>query len=184
MNQRLWISLVLIAVLFAAGACSEKTTAPVDEDDPELITTVQITLRPIDGGQPIVATWEDLDGIGGNPPNIIDTVTISPDSVYSMSIVVLNRAVTPEEDVTVEIGTEGTQHQFFFSFVGAQASIQYADKDANDLPIGLLTVLSTGQVSSGEMTIELSHYDDPSDKDGSAPSNETDISVTFPMVVR
>ena len=174
----------ITVVSLLVWGCSETSTNPVDDDDQELVTTLIVTLHPPGGGTPISAVWEDIDGVGGNPPNRIDTIAVDPHTLYSMTIDVFNRSVQPEEDLTPEIVAEGTQHQFFFSLNGVSATVAYNDSDANGLPIGQKSLMQTLEDSDGSITIELSHFDDPSTKDGVNISNETDIAVTLPIVVQ
>ena len=51
------------------SACSEK------EDEGELITTVKLSIS-VAAGTPMVHTWQDLDGPGGNAPILPDTITL------------------------------------------------------------------------------------------------------------
>ena len=175
-------AILLGALLFCA--CTETSTNPVDGDDQELVTTLSITLHPTGGGTPLSAVWEDIDGVGGNAPNRIDTLTVEPNTQYSMTVEVFNRSVQPEEDLTPEIVAEGTQHQFFYSTIDVSATVVYDDADANGLPIGQTSLIQALEVSEGSISIELSHFDDPTTKDGVTKSNETDIAVTLPLVVR
>ena len=91
MTTRLLYSMIIVAVAMVAVSCSETATDPVDDDEGEIITTVQVTLRPTGGGSEIVVVWEDLDGEGGNAPNRIDTMRVGADTSYSMTIWTLPR---------------------------------------------------------------------------------------------
>jgi hypothetical protein len=87
-------------------------------------------------------------------------------------------------DVTAEIVARKDEHQFFFTVSGGVLTISPGDIDSRGLPVGLTTVIAPAKKGAGELTIELSHFDDPADKDGTTRSDETDVSVTFPVVVR
>ena len=57
---------------------------------------------------------------------------------------------------TQEVQTEATDHQFFFSALnGLTTVVSYTDKDSNGNPLGILTSLNTGAVSSGKLRITL-----------------------------
>jgi len=68
-------------------------------------------------------------------------------------------------------------------------SVAYDDKDANGNPVGLSSILTTGDAASGSITITLRH--EPA-KSASGVSNgditnaggETDIEVIFPINVQ
>jgi hypothetical protein len=180
--------------LFAAAAI---TGCKKDDDDPatpapppneeELITTLRLTFTPGGGGPTRVMQFADLDGDGGNAP-VISSDTLSATTTYSVAIEVLNESESPAEDITAEILAEDEDHQFFFQVSGASASVAYNDADANGNPLGLSTTWTIGAASNGNVIVTLRHEPDKgatgvSSGDITNAGGETDIEVTFPLVI-
>ncbi len=163
-----------------------------DKDDPEitneeeLITTVNYTLTD-EAGATVVLTFTDLDGDGGNDATIVGG-TLVANQRYLGTLELLNEAETPSESVNAEISEEAEEHQFFFESNIADLSFEYLDVDADGNPIGINGALTTGDATSGSITITLRHEpnktaDGVSDGDISNAGGETDIEVTFPIVI-
>jgi hypothetical protein len=171
----------LLFSLLLFSACSDDD--PEIPQEEELITTLRYTLIPSQGGAPVVLSFSDPDGEGGNAP-VITTSPLQANETYIGSIVVLNESLNPTEDITIEIAEEAADHQFFFSSSITDLDITYGDSDIDGNPLGLVTELSTGGPGSGSLTIILRHEPD---KNGMGVSEgnianaggETDIEVTF-----
>ena len=179
--------LALFSVL-AFGSCKEDDPEdPVIENEEEVITTLRFTLTPDGGGTPIVLLYTDLDGDGGDDP-VITVENLAANTTYSGALELLNESESPAEDITEEIEEEDEEHQFFFSTTVSELDIAYADMDSNGDPIGLATTVTTGTANSGTLTIILRHEPDKggagvSDGDITNAGGETDIEVTFDVVV-
>lgn len=175
---------ILFAVLFL-NSC--KDDDPVDENDEEVITTLTYTLTPT-SGDVVTLSFLDLDGDGGNAPTITGG-TLQANMNYTGALDLKNEAETPAESITEEIEEEDLEHQFFFSVNGANLTVEYNDEDASGNPLGLATNLSTGDTSTGTLTVVLRHEPD---KSGSGVSTgditnaggETDIEVTFDITIQ
>lgn len=165
-----------------------------DDDDPtnptpeELITTLTYTLSPTQGGSDVLLTFVDLDGDGGNDP-VISGGTLSANSTYNGSIELLNESLDPAEDITQEVEEESLEHQFFFSTSGTNLTVAYDDEDGDGNPLGLRTVIETGDTSSGTLTVILRH-EPAKDAEGVSTGlignagGETDIEVSFEITVQ
>ena len=169
-----------------------------DDDDhhgpgeEELITTLVITLTPSGGGSPITVRFRDLDGEGGNAP-VVDVLAVTAGTDYNGMVEVLNETETPPEDITEEVEEEAEAHQFFFETLGgfSAAAVEYADKESDygtnsgaDHPVGLAFTLSVpDNAQNGQLRVILSHFDE-APKDGVNQSDETDIDVTFNVLVQ
>lgn len=161
------------------------TTPPVNEE--ELITTLRLHFHSMGGSEHKMFVFTDLDGDGGNAP-VITADTLSVDTMYHVEIEVLNESESPAEDITAEIQSESDVHQFFFQVSGANATVAYADTDANGLPIGLETMWTIGAASTGTVLVTLRHEPDKtaagvSSGDISNAGGDTDIAVSFPVVI-
>jgi hypothetical protein len=171
----------------------------------ELITAVTLTFTPGALGTTVVAEFDDPDGDGGEPPTI-DPIELVDGGIYTLTITFENRLEDPPEDITAEVEDEAEEHQIFLtgSAVGGPATDkpgaplfhQYADQDANGLPIGLTNTIDA-QVGAGELTVTLRHLPpingNPTKtadiagqvRDGgfSSIGGETDAQVTFDVNV-
>jgi hypothetical protein len=178
----------LVAIALALAACDDDPTenggGPGEQ---EVITEVGLALTPQAGGAAQTATITDADGIGPqNPLPQEGTLVLAPGASYDGSVTFTDATKTPPEDITAEVEEEAEAHRVFYTVDAAHAatvSVTDLDTDANDAPLGLSFTLNAadGAVSGSEGTIQvrLSHYDDTPKGDGSVPSNETDVLVTF-----
>jgi hypothetical protein len=176
--------LVVFSTLILFSSC--KKDDPEIANEEELITTLTYTLIAA-GEQDVILSFKDLDGDGGNNP-VITGGTLSANTIYEGKIELLNEIAG--ENITEEVKEESAEHQFFFSAMGVNFSVFYADID-NSLaknPIGLETMVTTGQPSTGKLKITLRHEPNK-DAEGVKAGNianaggETDIEVEFPITI-
>ena len=121
-------------------------------------------------------------------PSIING-TLAANTTYSGSLEFLNQSETPAEDITEEVAEEDDEHQVFYASTVAGLSVAYNDADDDNNPLGLATTLTTGDAGTGTMTITLRHEPNKSaagvsDGDIANAGGETDIEVTFDVVVQ
>jgi hypothetical protein len=173
--------------LFSACKKDEEET-PVLPNEEELITTLTFTLTPVGGGTPVVFSFKDEDGDGGNAPVIIEGI-LSANTDYTGAVTLLNESEDPAENITLEVQEESADHQLFYQIESPlDMDISYADTDANGKPLGLSTTVSTGPASTGNLTITLRHEPDKnasgvSSGDITNAGGETDIEVTFSVEI-
>ncbi len=179
--------LAIFAILFISiTSCKDKD--PDDGPVEELITNLTYTLTPI-SGDPVTLTFVDTDGDGGNDP-VIAGGTLSANTTYIGSIELRNESVTPGEDITAEIFAEDEDHQFFFSASnGLNATVTYSDQDGDGNPVGLSSTITTGDASSGTLTVTLRHEPNKSgsgvaDGEIANAGGETDIEVAFDISIQ
>lgn len=179
----------MVALATAIVACDDPTE-PIPNEE-ELITDVTITLTPVGGGTAIVSTIADPDADGPNPPNP-QTAAIALDAgvTYDGMIEFFDRSdPAAVEDITEEVQEEGDEHRVFYTvngLTGVTVPDASMDTDGNGAPVGLMfqVVVDAGAASgTGSVQVVLSHYDDAPKGDGSVPSDETDVDVTFTVSV-
>lgn len=159
--------------------------SPVNEE--ELITTIILSFDGQAGAFDKELRFTDADGdCGGAPVYHLDTLQAT--STYNASIILLNGTASPVDTISNEVLAEGVDHQFFFQLTGANITFAYADVDANGDPIGLGSTTTTGAASTGTLKVTLRHQPDKnasgvSSGDITNAGGETDIEVTFPIVV-
>lgn len=189
----------LAFLAFILNACDEE--APGKEDTPELITEVKLTFKPNNGGDPVVVSAVDPDGIG-----VLDIVANGPISLnaateYTLSIEFFNGLLDPTEDgydITEEVEEEANEHMLFFSWSGGFSNpsgngnidnradaVNYDDNDANGLPLGLSTVWTTVDAEANDLNfrIVLKHQPDLKTANSGATVGETDVDVEFTLNV-
>ncbi|MDE2845786.1 MAG: type 1 periplasmic binding fold superfamily protein [Gemmatimonadota bacterium] len=200
---------VFVSAALTFGCADDDDTSPTGPADPEeheeddddhhgpgeeeLITTLALTLTPSGGGSQITVRFRDLDGEGGDAP-VVDVLAVTKGTDYNGTVQVLNETESPPENITEEVEEEAEAHQFFFETLGgfSAATVDYADKESDygsnttgaDHPVGLAFTLSVpDNAQNGQLRVILSHFDE-APKDGVSRSDETDIDVTFEVLVR
>lgn len=185
----------LFPLLIATSACNKEDDPPQPADpveQPEVFTTIRVTFtdtEPIGG---VYETFEllhqDIDGAGGNDP-VITADVIPAGRYYNVSINLKNESVSPAVDLTSQIQSKATQHQFFFQPTGLAMTILNLDLDANGKPFGSNFNVHTLAASEGQLKITLRH--DP-DKDAEGveagditnAGGTTDLEVEIPVVLQ
>ncbi|MFY0482266.1 type 1 periplasmic binding fold superfamily protein [Flavobacterium sp. PLA-1-15] len=184
------VPFALIALL-SFNSCSNDDNASLPVNEEEVITTVTVTLTPEGGGIPVVLTSRDLDGDGPNAPVITSTGSVVALTTYNGTVSLLNELTNPADNISLEVLEEGDDHQFFFNATGGlSGTFAYADQDENGDPIGLsFKFTASANTQSGNLTVILRH--EPNKAGANVASGditnaggETDIQVTFPVIVQ
>ncbi|MBL7820139.1 MAG: type 1 periplasmic binding fold superfamily protein [Saprospiraceae bacterium] len=175
----------LFGAIASLLSCADDT--PIVNES-ELITSMYMVMETPNGSDSVVFSFKDLDGDGGNPP-VIFAPKLKSNTLYQTSLRLLNESVSPPIEITDEIVSEGTDHQFFYTPSGqANLQISYLDFDSLGYPIGTKTNILTGNAGSGLLKISLKHLPE---KKASGVQNgnitnsggETDIELTFDLVL-
>jgi hypothetical protein len=183
--------ILFLAAAVAIGFTSCKKDDPEtpdhgDDHEEELITTLIYTLTS--ANDTAVFTFRDVDGDGGNPPEITEDSLLA-NTMYTGSVTLLNESETPAEDITEEIEEEAEEHQFFYQLSGTNVTIAYDDVDADGNPVGLLTTVQADSSGHNNLTVTLRHEPNKdaagvSDGDITNAGGETDIEVMFHFHVK
>lgn len=202
-------------LLLFTGACSDVEN-PDDHDDHNhgLVTRVELTFTPTDGGSPLLFTWADESGDGNGSGDLIDLPDggdaaehVAKD--YTLDIELWNDLHDPVEDITLEIEETADEHQVFLTGTAVEGPAtlandqalfthSYGDFDTNGLPVGLSHDVTTAGLGSGELTVTLRHLtpenrqlvkvegiEDTVATDGfDAIGGSNDVQVTFDMTVQ
>ena len=131
-----------------------------------MITTVTLRFQP-SSGSPLVASFRDLDGDGGAPPEV-DSIALVPGTSYDLGIEILNELENPPEDVTLEIAEEDDEHQVFFTGTGVESPATgpnlsalivqaYSDLDGDGSPLGLLSTIDVVSPGSAVFRVTQQH---------------------------
>lgn len=183
MNFKSYSFYILFSIIFILNSCSKDTHTHSDHD---AISRVIIKLKSATDSAEF--SYTDLDGDGGNPPTISST-PLKQSRIYQASITLYSGSSSPLKETTSEIQDESKDHQFFFSSTVPGLTTAYADKDPDNLPIGLLSTWTTTSSGSGKMKITLRHMPNKSAAGVSSGSiqnagGETDIEVEFDVQIQ
>lgn len=185
-----YLKLFMLLTLVTAYSCDPDDPDPVNEE--ELITTVIYTLTPQGGGTPVVLSFKDTDGSGGNAP-IITGGILSNNTTYTGALQFLNESSSSPKNITTEISSEGADHQVFISAttqaLADAIEFSYVDFDSNGKPIGTKIDINTINTATGEMIITLKHKPNKSatnvsNGDITNAGGETDVEVSFPIEIK
>jgi len=198
---------VALLSLFTVVGCSDVEEHDHDHHDHEheVMTTVVLTFTSQADGTALEYIWADVEN-DGDP--VIDDVFLAEATDYEVGVQLWNELEDPMEDVTPEIQDEADEHQVFFTgdavegpATGENADAillhDYADEDANGLPLGLLNTVSTLGHGTGDLVVTLRHMPPENDQaikvEGLADTVATegfgaigganDVSVTFAVEV-
>lgn len=182
------IKYFLLAMLaVSVFSCDSDDPEPVHEE--ELITTLKVTFTGTGNTTGTeVATFQDLDGEGGDDP-VITNPTLEANGTYNVTVEFLNETESPAEDITEEVEEEDDEHQVFFVATGAEFTYAYNDEDGDGNPLGLDGTATTGTAGAGTLQVLLIHEPNKSgegvaDGDPTNAGGETDISVTFNLTIQ
>ena len=173
-------TLYFLLFCFAATtwtACVDDDVPVVDNEE-ELITTVNVALSsPTDA---VTLNFRDLDGDGGDD-GVVTGGTLDANTSYSFTTTFLNESETPTEDITEEVREEGDEHYVIYESGSLSFDVMRSDVDSDGNPIGLTGTITTGAAGTGELQVVLRH--EPTKTPDGATGGETDIDVSFPIVV-
>lgn len=184
-NFRIFTAIALGAITLIACDSDDDSTMPEVINEEEVITTVQLTLRPTLATDDVILRSVDTDGDGPNAPVITVTGPLFENMEYTGDILFLNETESPAEDITEEVVEEADEHQvFYIPSTSLDATIGYANFDSNNNPLGTSITLTAGAEGSGTLTITLRHEPTkPNDGTLSDAGGETDVQVTFPVEI-
>tara|TARA_B100000900_G_scaffold90902_1_gene74248 strand:+ start:13528 stop:14073 length:546 start_codon:yes stop_codon:yes gene_type:complete len=173
----------LLAIPFLYFSCDNDDDTPDPVNEEEVITTMNVTLVAQDGSGTVTMSSVDNDGEGPNQP-VVTGGTINSGTAYTGMVEFLNELESPAEDITEEVMEEADEHQVFFTAGGGLDVVAQAmDADSNGNPLGVHFELVAGSAGSGTLTITLVHEPEKPNDGLSTAGGETDIEVTFDVVV-
>jgi hypothetical protein len=175
------------ALLFSACNVSD----PKDSNEQETFTTAKLTYtNNADAADKPEATIKFKEGFGhgGDVLEKNETIKLKAGAVYSVELVFLDETKVPAEVMSEEVEEEGHAHQVFYTPSAVALTVAYADKDKNDLPIGLKTTQTAGPAGTGTLKVTLKHLQEGATilKNAASDINsgETDVEVTFNVAIQ
>jgi len=184
-----------LSALLMVTACGDVSN-PTEENESEVITTVTLDFTPVAGGDTVTVAFSDPEN-DGSP--VVDPLTLAADTAYTLDVSFTNDLTVPPSDLTSQIALESDQHQLFFTGDATDGllTVDYADTDANGLPVGLTTDVLTGPAGTGTLLVTLRHLPvqggvaikvadlaaTVADLGFDAIPGDTDVQVTFDVTV-
>ncbi len=180
---------LLMSILVVASCDKNEPEEPQIPNEEELITSLYYYLVDPIEEDTVLFSFVDLDGDGGDDP-VITNDTLKPNTEYNAYVMVWNELEDPPENITEEVEEEAEEHQFFYLVSnGDILQIAYDDIDPDGYPIGIQTVVNTGDAGSSALQIILRH-EPAKDATGVSDGNienaggETDIQVDFTVEIQ
>lgn len=164
-----------------AVACKKESPQPEDNDN-EVITTVELRFTEQGTTNAVSYKWEDLDGDGGNAP-VIDEITLSPNKKYDVQLSLWDKTKTPAENITEEVEEEAADHRFYFiPTATSNITVNNLNNDGSGIPLGVTSQWTTTGAADGSVNIVLRHYPEggkAADDLVTSSKSSTDADVTF-----
>lgn len=176
-----YCALMAVAMLFTQ--CKDSGDEVTPDDENELITSVTLHFKEAGTNTVTSFGYKDADGDGGNAPTRFDSIRLSPNKAYTLTVEFMDESKSPAMDITDEIAEEADEHLIVFtSTPAALLSYTYGDKDGNNHPIGLTGTANTGAAGSGSLKVQLRHQ--PGNKNGTPGPGSDDVNLDFVLEVK
>ncbi|QCK15283.1 hypothetical protein [Mangrovivirga cuniculi] len=191
--EKFKILALALLVTLAFQSCSEDEP-PAPENEEEVIDQVTLTFTPDGGGDVVTVVASDPDGEGSAPFETPD-ITLAASTNYTLGVGFFNTATN--ESITEEVSAEGAEHMIFYGWTEGLFSdptgngnidvrdddVNYLDYDSNSLPIGLSTTWTTGTATTGDFRLVLKHQPDLKTAISTVETGESDVDLTFNLIV-
>ena len=195
------ILLLLAALIFASCGTDSSPDDPPEENEEEVITDLTLIFTNVDNDSDVVtASAQDPDGEGVEELQVLDNIQLQSGVTYSLTYEIFNGLEDPPEDIGEEIEEEDDEHQFFFQFTenafsnpegngnfdNADDPINYNDSDDEGNPVGLETTWTTSDqnVDDGSFRVRLQHQPDIKSSSTTVNDGDTDIDITFTLIIQ
>lgn len=171
------------ALFLALFFASCKPDEPVDPNEEELITKVQLTFTDSATGASVSeVVYSDPDGDGGNAAVRFDSISLDSGMTYNVAISLFDESDGGNiVNITNEVLEEAQDHLFCYTPTNADVSIVKTDSDGT-FPVGITTRWSVGNPGAGTLRVELKHQPDGT-KNGTCTPGSTDVQLDFQIRV-
>lgn len=214
MSRRISFAASLFTIGIWAAGCVEPDAGDdhgsLDSHAVEVISKVELTFAPVEGGAPVVAAFVDPPGAESGTA---DPIRLALGMTYALSISLTNHLADPPEDITEEIKDEAEDHLVLIHGNGVSGpasasgeslvSQAYADLESDygenaigdDLPVGLLHTIVAERAGTAELFVMLRHIPAVNDQplktaelpqefaDGESLPGDVDVNPKFELTV-
>lgn len=179
------IAFLVATVVFATTSC-KKEKANQEDNDNEVITTVELNFTEQGTSNTTTFKWQDLDGDGGNAP-VVDNIELAPNKTYAVTLRLLDETKSPVDNVTEEVEAESQDHRFYFTpSANSNITVSSLNNDTNGIPLGTTSTWTTTTDAEGTIGIILRHYPDggkATEDPVNSTKSSTDVDVRFMTVI-
>ena len=184
-----WVKLRPVVLLLAMPlllSCKKDDPAPTQ--DGMQITFMQFSMSSSTTSDPVILSFQDPDGLGGNDP-IIEGGTLDADALYFGNLQMIDEISNPPRNINLDIEAAPDNFQIFFQVIDLNLDLIYADQDANGFPIGLFNAINTGASSTGSILISVVQSPNKSavgvsEGQISNAGGQTLLSALFPIMIK
>jgi len=146
-------------ILLTFTSCFKDHDMMVEENDNEVITTIEVHLTEQGTTNKQTFSIDYPDGYGSGVMPIQDTIRLDANKVYNAEIFLLDKTQTPIDTSSNEVKEENTDHRFYFEpSAGSGITVSNLDGDDNNVSLGLHSTWTTTSSATGAITITLRHY--------------------------
>lgn len=181
-KKTLFLSLLLSIFLFITS-CKKDSVEAADEN--ELITSVKLNFTT--GGVTQTFAYSDPDGDGGKAPTIA-AINLKANTIYTMTIEILDESKKPVGNITDEVAAEKDEHLFIYTPTPANLlTYTYGDKDSRNFNVGLTGNVKTGVMAAGKLKVQLRHQppiNGKATKDGTVTPGSDDVNIDFNVTIQ
>ncbi len=182
--KKVSLAFTLVSILGLAISSCKKDHGDEHEHDHEAITKVELHFTKAGTTTPLVFSWTDADGDGGNPP-VVQEIALEENATYSVAIELYDG---DGHDLTHDIEDhEAAHHRFYYTPDAATGiTINGLDKDENNVTLGLKSVWTTTGHGEGKVKITLRHYQNANKAEAdliNSSKSSTDAELTFDVHV-
>jgi len=161
----------------------------------EVLTTLTLQFTNlVDTSKKSSFTFRTNDGAAFGRNAKLDTVVLSKRTAYRMSVLVLDESKQNIVNQTDEINELSTEHQFFFSAKPSDLMsfiVSSFNKDSQGAILGTKvdSVFAGNNAGTGTLRVILRHQPNKAglrvnQNDTTNAGGETDVAVTFPLVLK
>lgn len=177
-------TLALFILYFSSCKKDEDNVKNPNKDnqiDHGFITKVVLTMEREGDTNKMYFVFSDLDGPGGLPPQIIDTIQLPSGTVWNVTTAFWDESNASEKvDITLQIEKESENHILCFEPSSANIQIQRTDTDGT-FEVGLKSSWRVLEKETGSVLVTLKHQ--VGTKNGTCLPGSTDAAVRFPFVI-
>jgi hypothetical protein len=190
------IASALGSAVFSLSACKDVTKPDAVDAQENFSTLILNFTNAADATDKMSDTLKFAVSYSAGPTlSKNQTIQLKAGATYNVETNLWDETRTPAVDMSEDVSTDSDIHQLFYTPAGADLTITYDDKDANNHPIGLKTIFKAGTAGSGTLKVTLKHQQEGTTKlkpaidwtahpQGDITVGETDVEATFNVTIQ
>jgi hypothetical protein len=173
------IALIVISCLILIHSC-KNDAIPTQS---EYISTMKVVAQNLTTNTTDTFEYVNFNETKPNPPSFVDTIRLKANNTYAIQIILLNETPTPIQNMTDTIVNRASSHLMVYNVDPAPGliAVQIKDKDAQGLPLGLVSTWTTAEATNGWLRLILRQQQGY--KNGTETPGSTVFEADFPVSV-